>query len=361
VATKRELEELLWEERARSHRLEKQVERLQREVERQKLDELQVQIRDLVRKLNEALPAAKRQATPFARGKRKQHRRKPGRKAGHPDASLATPDHVDEEIFEPLTACPCCGGKVHDVVDHEQFVVDLPKIEAYVKRIVTQSGQCDRCTKRVPSSHPDQVSNAVGAARVALGPNALGLAADLKHRYGMAYQRPRLRASAPPHGHAPRSAPGLPLRTGRGTHEQPRRARAARRRGDPKTRWLQPERRSRPGSCGDRLRRPDRAPTGVHDDQLCHTLAATRRAGECGSAKLIARTTITLSTYRGTRVLDVDLDEEGLIVGLLRRGGALGVPSAGAIAPAAICDRGRHRGTDEVGGSCIELEASGER
>jgi hypothetical protein len=74
------------------------------------------------------------------------------------------------------------------VVDHEQFVVDLPKIEAHVKRIVTQSGHCGRCSKRVRSSHPDQVSSAAGAARVALGPNALGLAADLKHRYGMAYR-----------------------------------------------------------------------------------------------------------------------------------------------------------------------------
>jgi transposase len=190
VATKRELEELLREERARSQRLEKQVERLQREVERsnEKLDELQVQIRDLVRKLNEALRATKRQATPFARGKRKQHRRKPGRKPGHPGASQSTPDHVDEEIFEPLKSCPCCGGRVHDVVDHEQFVVDLPKIEAHVKRIVTQSGHCGRCSKRVRSAHPDQVSSAAGAARVALGPNALGLAADLKHRYGMAYR-----------------------------------------------------------------------------------------------------------------------------------------------------------------------------
>jgi hypothetical protein len=32
------------------------------------------------------------------------------------------------------------------------------------------------------------VSNAAGAARVAFGPNALRLAADLKHRYGMAYR-----------------------------------------------------------------------------------------------------------------------------------------------------------------------------
>jgi hypothetical protein len=164
-------------------RLEKKLDEM---MERQ--EQLQTEIRDLVRKLNEALRAAKRQATPFARRKRKQHRRKPGRKPGHPGASQSTPDHVDDEIFEPLTGCPCCGGKVEDVLDHEQFVVDLPKIRAHVKHIVTQSGHCARCDKRVRSTHPDQVSNAAGAARVALGPNTLGLAADLKHRYGMAYR-----------------------------------------------------------------------------------------------------------------------------------------------------------------------------
>jgi hypothetical protein len=183
VATKRELEQLLKQERARSERLEKKLDEM---MERQ--EQMQREIRDLVRKLNEALRAAKRQATPFARRKRKQHRRKPGRKPGHPGASQSTPDHVDEEIFEPLKSCPCCDGKVEDVLDHEQYVVDLPKIQAHVKHIVTQSGHCARCDKRVRSTHPDQVSNAAGAARVAIGPNALGLAADLKHRYGMAYR-----------------------------------------------------------------------------------------------------------------------------------------------------------------------------
>lgn len=192
MATKREreLERMLKEALARGDRLERANARLERKLDEmmERQEQLQTEIRDLVRKLNEALRAAKRQATPFARRKRKQHRRKPGRKPGHPGASQSTPDHVDEEIFEPLTGCPCCGGAVRDILDHEQFVVDLPKIEAHVKHIVTQSGHCDRCRKRVRSTHPDQVSNAGGAARVALGPNALGLAADLKHRYGMAYR-----------------------------------------------------------------------------------------------------------------------------------------------------------------------------
>lgn len=186
----RELERMLKEERARGVRLERSNARLEKKLDEmlERQEELQRQIRDLVKEIAELRRAAKRQATPFARRKRKKDRRKPGRKPGHVGASQATPDHVDEDIFAPLKACPCCGGKVHDVVDHEQYVVDLPKIQAHVKHIVTQSGHCDRCDKRVRSTHPDQVSNAAGAARIALGPNALGLAADLKHRYGMAYR-----------------------------------------------------------------------------------------------------------------------------------------------------------------------------
>lgn len=183
MATKRELEHLLKQERTRSERLEKKLDEMMERQER-----LQQEIRDLVRKLNEALRAAKRQAAPFARRKRKEHRGKPGRKPGHPGANQATPDHVDEELFAPLAGCPCCGGKVEDVTDHEQFVVDLPQVRAHVRRIVTQSGHCAHCDRRVRSQHPEQVSTASGAARVALGPNVLGLAADLKHRYGMAYR-----------------------------------------------------------------------------------------------------------------------------------------------------------------------------
>lgn len=80
------------------------------------------------------------------------------------------------------------AGAVDEVRDHEQFVVDLPAVKAHVTKIVTQSGHCARCDKRVRSQHPEQVSTATGAARVSLGPNILGLAADLKHRYGMAYR-----------------------------------------------------------------------------------------------------------------------------------------------------------------------------
>jgi hypothetical protein len=194
VATRREREllRLLKEERAHVERLSRANERLEKELDRmrKRQEELQRQLKDLMREVAELKRAAKRQANPFARKNRKKHRGKPGRKPGHPGACQAMPEHVDEQVFVPLKRCPCCGDPVvEDVADHEQVVVDIPPVRPHVKKIVTQSGYCRRCRRRVRSVHPEQVSTAMGAAAVALGPRVQALAADLKHRFGMAYRK----------------------------------------------------------------------------------------------------------------------------------------------------------------------------
>jgi len=58
-----------------------------------------------------------------------------------------------------------------------------------VTRFLTESGYCPRCKKRVRSRHPERVSTATGAAGVCLGPRAVALAADLKHRLGIPYRK----------------------------------------------------------------------------------------------------------------------------------------------------------------------------
>ena len=73
--------------------------------------------------------------------------------------------------------------------DHEQFVVDIPPVEPRVTRYVTHSGHCAHCGRRVRSRHPEQISDATGAAGVAIGPRAKALAADLKHRLGVPYAK----------------------------------------------------------------------------------------------------------------------------------------------------------------------------
>ena len=166
-----ELEAELVREHAINQRLQKQLERLQAEVE-------------------ELKRAGKRQAAPFARRKLVEHPKKPGRKAGQGKFSRReqpAPKRVDKTKKARLHGCPECRGRLSDIHRHEQFVADIPKVRPIITRYVTYSGYCGGCHKRVRSRHPEQTSQATGAAGVMVGPRAKALAADLKHRLGCSY------------------------------------------------------------------------------------------------------------------------------------------------------------------------------
>ena len=64
---------------------------------------------------------------------------------------------------------------------------DIPVMVPVITRYVTYCGYCVACRKRVRSRHPEQISQASGAAGVLVGPRAKALAADLKHRLGGSY------------------------------------------------------------------------------------------------------------------------------------------------------------------------------
>jgi len=167
--------------------LEGQVEVLTRKVQ-----QLEARVKELEAMLLEATRAAKRQAAPFARKRPKDKPRKPGRPKGHAPAHRAAPSPaaITETIETPLSnTCPDCGAALEDHQTHEQTVSDLPKVEPVVTRYVSHSGYCSHCKKRVRSKHPDQPSTAGGAARHQIGPHALALSADLKHRLGLSYQK----------------------------------------------------------------------------------------------------------------------------------------------------------------------------
>lgn len=166
-----ELEAELARERAINQRLQKQLERLQAEV-----DELK--------------RAGKRQAAPFARRKLVEHPKRAGRKAGQGKFSRReqpAPKRVDQTKRARLHGCPQCGSRLRDMHKHEQYVADIPKIRPIITRYITYSGYCVNCHKRVRSRHPEQTSQATGAAGVMVGPRAKALAADLKHRLGGSY------------------------------------------------------------------------------------------------------------------------------------------------------------------------------
>jgi transposase len=169
----KELERHLWEAQALLAEQRKQIEALQEEV-------------------SELKRTGKRQATPFARGKHKKKRKRPGRTAGKGKFNhreKPKEEEIDETKEAALPCCPQCDGEVEDVKEHEHFEEDIPPVKPVLRRYVTYSGYCAGCGERVRSRHPEQISDATGAAGVVIGPRAKGFAADMKHRLGLSYEK----------------------------------------------------------------------------------------------------------------------------------------------------------------------------
>lgn len=145
------------------------------------------------RKIEELQRASKRQAAPFRRSEShkqpEQKKRSPGREPGHEGSYRPKPHCVDEERVVPLKHCPHCGGPVSDLEALEQFIEEIPAVRARTIRLVTHSGYCARCQRRVRSTDPEQVSAATGCAGVHLGRRALALTAYFKYVLGLTYRK----------------------------------------------------------------------------------------------------------------------------------------------------------------------------
>ena len=149
-----------------------------------------------IAQLGEALEAAQRaalrQAAPFRvePQKRAVTPKRPGRKRGHPGAFRHKPDHIDEHLEVQLCACPHCGGRQFiDQSQIEQFIEDIPPVRPHVTRLTTYQATCVQCGQSQRSTHPLQMSLAIGAAGVQLGPRALALAADLNKAKGLSMRK----------------------------------------------------------------------------------------------------------------------------------------------------------------------------
>lgn len=177
--------------RAENRRLRAENRELRAENERlaRRVAALEARVAELTQLLEEARRAGKRQAAPFSRGEPTEDPKPPGRPPGHPGTYRLAPAEVDETIHVPLPRCPHCGGPVEDRREHEQVVTDLPPIRPQVRRYVTESGYCPGCRRRVRSRHPDQISQATGAAGAQVGPHVVALAAALKHGFGVPYRK----------------------------------------------------------------------------------------------------------------------------------------------------------------------------
>ena len=162
--------------------------RTERDALRQQLQQAHQRVTVLEEQLAEAQRVAQRQAAPFriAPEQRQPHPKRPGRPAGHPGAYRRRPEHVDEHLEVPLECCPHCGSTAfRDCQAVEQFIEEIPEVRPHVTHLITYGAICARCAQPVRSQHPLQTSTASGAAGVQLGPRALGLAAELRHAFGL--------------------------------------------------------------------------------------------------------------------------------------------------------------------------------
>ncbi len=162
---------------------EQQIERLRKENE------------ELRRQLDEALRAAKRQAAPFRRQHPKQNPQKPGRKAGAGYGQAhcrpkPKPEQIHESLEAPLPPqCPHCGGSVKLERVAQQYQTELPPVAVLQREFRVQIGHCRQCGQRVQGRHPEQTSDALGAAGVTLGSRAIALAAYLDISLGLSHDK----------------------------------------------------------------------------------------------------------------------------------------------------------------------------
>jgi len=166
-------------------------------VERQacRIEDLGKQVDGLEQRIDELTRQVHRAAAPFGRpdSKRNSAPKRPGRKGGHQGCSRARPtdEKIDQHIEVPLDTCPHCGDRLatNGARAIEQTIVEIPPLTPKLVRLVTWRKRCNGCGQKVASSHPLQVSTAVGAAGVQLGPRALGIAASLNKGLGLTMRK----------------------------------------------------------------------------------------------------------------------------------------------------------------------------
>jgi transposase len=172
-----------------ARRIEQLEENLRRsEAERQRLRRDNDKLRE---ELDAARRAVYRQAAPFSRGTRVAQPRRPGRKPGPAYGRRAhrpPPTHVDEVYEAPLPPqCPVCAGHVHETGLATQYQEELPVQRPWVRAFHVHIGRCRHCDRRVQGRHPLQTSDALGAAAVHLGPQAIAFAVLLNKRCGLSF------------------------------------------------------------------------------------------------------------------------------------------------------------------------------
>jgi transposase len=186
----RELMEELGSTRRERDRARQQVEQLEGEKQQlhKQLERLREENERLRNELEAAMRAGKRQAAPFSRGKPKDNPKTPGRKSGKAHGThhqRPVPDHVDEEVQVNAPAqCPDCGGPLTVERVELQYQEEIVR-RTWVRRFHIPICRCDQCQKRVQGRHALQTSDAIGAAAVQVGPEAIALGVLMNKAQGL--------------------------------------------------------------------------------------------------------------------------------------------------------------------------------
>jgi transposase len=151
-------------------------------------------VAELEKLLEDSRRSGKRQAAPFSKGGPAEEPARPGRRDGkdhgrhgHRAAPVGPPAR---DLSAALPACcPECGGALDHERDVEQFQCELPDVRPVVTRFVICVGRCRSCQKRVQGRHPEQTSDALGAAASQIGPHARSLATWLHYALGLSFAK----------------------------------------------------------------------------------------------------------------------------------------------------------------------------
>ena len=150
-------------------------------------------IKELESSLEGSHRAGKRQAAPFSKGAPKPNPAKPGRKSGPEHGRHGhrmAPAHIDRTLDAPLPdACPGCGGHLSEGDPADQFHTELPEPRPIVTRFVVHRGHCTNCGRKVQGRHPEQSSDALGAAASGLGPRAKAWGIWMHYSLGVSFGR----------------------------------------------------------------------------------------------------------------------------------------------------------------------------
>lgn len=182
-------------EKQRIADLEKEIAKRNRWIDQRdrRIDRLEEENDRLRREIEKLQQAAKRQAAPFSKGEPKRNPKRRGRKSGARYGKRACrpmPRRIDRVVEVPAPLfCPDCQKPTRLVRRERQWQTDIPPIQPITTEFRIDVARCVECGGTVRNRHPEQISDATGAAGVQFGPRLIALAATLNKECGVSYER----------------------------------------------------------------------------------------------------------------------------------------------------------------------------